>query len=628
MTVPPQLGKAPFAAILAGVCGGIVVSYRCSAGVWLGVALVVSGLVAGLLMERRRLYRRQWLLLLPLLTAFAGVGVMAAAVHAPVRADDLPGGCLARGVVRGVTPTDGGERLEVELQALTHPGSGTVLPLRSRAYVYVDSARFERGQTLSFPGYFSEPAGDDSYRGYMFGKGVDLVAYLPDSLVVVTGSVPLWDDVPAAMQRSCVHALDGSRLSVQGRGFLKALLIGDRAELDPDVRQDFADAGIVHLLAVSGLHVGILVALVALLLLPLNLLGLRWLRFLLVAAGVWVYAALTGMNPPVVRAAVMVTCVMLSMLLERPGTVLNSLCVAGCGILLVDPRSLFDAGLLLSFMVTGAIMLFAEPLTPGRTNRRNRRRRGVLQMLVVPCVAFMVSWVLTARYFHSVPLIFLPLNLLMAPLLPLYFWLGAGYLLLRLCGLDAGWWAALLDGGYDCLREMAGWIASLPGATCSIWLPEVAAWLYLGGVLAFAFALVYKRRAWWGIAIAAAAASMIAICVLPTGCPPDRVEVTGNWKQTTVSVTTRGRTERASLPQDTLLACRINGSLILLIDAPFSESSVASAPASADAIIIGPRYKGTLKQLQTHFKADTICLHPALPLDRRDELTTRSAFPF
>ena len=134
----------------------------------------------------------------------------------------------------------------------------------------------------------------------------------------------------------------------QSAGILYALITGDRNALDPTVSEMFRLSGIVHLLAVSGLHVGVVTALFALLLRLFKLRPLWELAILLVP--LLFYAYICGFSPSVMRAVIMLCCVYISRALFGKADLLSSLSWAGIVLLLVNPLYLYDAGFKLSFL--------------------------------------------------------------------------------------------------------------------------------------------------------------------------------------------------------------------------------------------------------------------------------------
>lgn len=621
MKIPPQLSRAPFVAYAGALCGGILLFYRAGISFLWGVGIGALGIALWLALTLRRSplpYARRDLMWLPPLLCFLSLGMAAAYLHRPVNEADIPDGYLARGTVAEAACTDFGTRLSVDVESLTPRRRGADLPLHTRVYLYTDSAAAAPGDRIVFPALLRLPEGTDDYRRFLFSRGIDFTASLPGEFVARAGSDEGVRARVFRLRSRITATLDSSRLDPATASFLKALLTGDRSGIDPETRRAFAGAGIAHLLAVSGLHVGILVALILALLLPLDLTGSRVPRYLLALLSVWCFALFTGAGAPVVRAAVMASCLLAGMLLQRPHSAVNSLCLAAFIILLFNPRALFDAGFLLSFGVTAGIILLAPPLTPF-ADRKHRRLRKALLWVTVPCVAFLCSWVTSAVFFHSVPLLFLPLNLLLAPLLPLYFSLGLLHAAFLLWGFDPAWSASLLDAGYGLLAGGADIIGNLPRATAEIWLPEAAAWLYLLAMLCFACMLTIRGRGWIAGASVCMILATVAVVCLPPPIPPHTLSLRGDRSACAVVSVFRGEREVVLLPRDSVTGIGLHGKTVIFLDADIKLPPEPERIA-CHWLVIGSGYRGPAENIELCFKADSVLCHPSLSLDRMDEL--------
>ena len=162
--------------------------------------------------------------------------------------------------------------------------------------------------------------------------------------------------------------------------FLNGLILGERNEVPSDLKADFVTVGVMHLLAISGQQVVLVALLIAALLTLLRVPEKP--RLLIVACVLAYYVVLTGSSPSVTRAGIMSIVVLGSGLAQRRSDVLNALGIAASGILLWDPKQLFDPGFLLSFSAVLAIVLLYPVvlrLTPGVTARaaRSDPRPGV-----------------------------------------------------------------------------------------------------------------------------------------------------------------------------------------------------------------------------------------------------------
>lgn len=144
----------------------------------------------------------------------------------------------------------------------------------------------------------------------------------------------------------------------------KGVTTGDRGAIDRAMRQQYTLCGAAHLLAVSGLHVGFLFFMVNILL-GVVALARRGpiIRWIVATAAIWLYAAMTGFSPSVVRAAVMFTILQTTMTWGRGGGSLNGLAMAACVMLLWQGRWLYDAGFMLSFIAVGAIVVWGVKLS-------------------------------------------------------------------------------------------------------------------------------------------------------------------------------------------------------------------------------------------------------------------------
>ncbi|MCC5927894.1 MAG: ComEC/Rec2 family competence protein [Cyclobacteriaceae bacterium] len=142
-----------------------------------------------------------------------------------------------------------------------------------------------------------------------------------------------------------------------------ALLLGDKSSMDKSLRLAYSEAGAMHILAVSGLHVGILYLIIAFLCRPIpeNRSG-RWIKTIICIAAIWAYAFITGLSPSVIRAAIMFSFVALGSAANRKGNIYNTLAAAAFFTLLYDPFMLFAPGFQLSYTAVLGIVSFFNPI--------------------------------------------------------------------------------------------------------------------------------------------------------------------------------------------------------------------------------------------------------------------------
>ena len=231
-----------------------------------------------------------------------------------------------------------------------------------------------------------------------------------------------------------------------GVNLLLCLVCGDSKAIDADVREVLSRAGVYHFFVVSGLHVGLVAgALIAILRLAR---AREPVQVIVLGVGVLAYVAITGFNPPAVRALVMLFAWLGRMLLARRGSAWDALALAAFVLLLVNPNQLFSSGFQLSFaavafilLLTGrfsrAIFTFFDDLFPATETFDEYRRRYWVQkrlarLLAVSAAAWLGVWILIARGFHIVTPTAILSNLLFVPLVFVALVVGIIFLLFAL----------------------------------------------------------------------------------------------------------------------------------------------------------------------------------------------------
>lgn len=173
------------------------------------------------------------------------------------------------------------------------------------------------------------------------------------------------------------------------------------------------------MLALSGMHVSIIAGIILWLLFPFNLFGIYKWRYIATLPILWGYTLVTGLSPSTVRAAIMLTVVMTCILTERKNSAWNALLLAVFIIILFNPDSLYDIGLQLSFICVASLIFFAGPLNPIDQHKHNILY-DIVSAILVTLSATAASWVLSSYYFGIFPILFIPANLIVLPLLPIY----------------------------------------------------------------------------------------------------------------------------------------------------------------------------------------------------------------
>jgi competence protein ComEC len=230
--------------------------------------------------------------------------------------------------------------------------------------------------------------------------------------------------VAARWRRRAEVKLQEARLSDGSRAMAQALILGQKRDLDRDVMDRFSTTGVIHILAVSGLHVGIVLLMVQLVLnrIPWPY-RFRWVPAVLSAVAVWLFALITGLSPSVNRAATMFSFLAVGKVMGRHVPSLHGLLTSAFVLLLLFPGYLFEVGFQLSYAAVAGILL-VQPWLALWVQSRWMLVRKAWEMTSVTVAAQLTTFPLGMFYFAKFPFWFIPANWVVLPVLPLV--LGAG----------------------------------------------------------------------------------------------------------------------------------------------------------------------------------------------------------
>ncbi|MFQ5586184.1 MAG: DNA internalization-related competence protein ComEC/Rec2 [Thermodesulfobacteriota bacterium] len=339
-------------------------------------------------------------------------------------------------------------------------------------FSYGDRVRFL--SRLKIPRRLGNP-GEFDYAGYLAGRGVSVTGYIENERWLVRLSEGGW-----RFWRGVEHVRGAVRGFLDGEGLhngplLKALLIGEKGEVGREVRELFVLTGTAHLLAISGLHIGIIASLIYLVMYRLLRLSerlmlaadIRKIALLTVIPPLILYGLLAGFALPTQRAVIMILAFVLSILINRSRDLYNTIAMAALIILVLAPMALFSVSFQLSFAALLAIVYLTPrfqallkgsdefPPLPGSETRFKRAREKLLLFFLVSLSAAIGTAPIVAYHFHLVSTVGAVANIIMVPLvgfivvplgllslLSLPFWHGLASLLIHLAdyGLTVTAW--------------------------------------------------------------------------------------------------------------------------------------------------------------------------------------------
>lgn len=305
------------------------------------------------------------------------------------------------------------------------------------------------------------------YGRYLSIKGYAGTIYLPDGKYVLEKERYFSLRAFANQLRSAILAeIEAYNVSEHEFGVLAALLLGERSFLDVELRDDFADAGAIHILAVSGLHVGIIYFFFISLLNKLS--GKRrgiW-KLLPVLIILWGYAVVTGLSPSVLRASTMFSFIALGKCFDRYGNIYNLIAASALILLTLKPVLILQPGFALSYLAVLGIV-FYYPRFRSIINLKNKWLDKVASLICVSLAAQLATFPISIYYFHQFPNLFLLTNLIVIPLATII--LYSGILWMAFIWLDpvAIYLGEIVFGACRILNGFVSWISGLPHAKLS-----------------------------------------------------------------------------------------------------------------------------------------------------------------
>ena len=285
--------------------------------------------------------------------------------------------------------------------------------------------------------------------------------------------------------------IEGDELAV-----LSALSLGDKSNLSQSLKSDYAAAGAMHILAVSGLHVGIIYLLFSQLLKAFD--KSTWQRIvksILLLVIIWAYAFLTGFSPSVQRASCMFSFIIISSALQRHSSIINSISGSALLLILINPTILFEVGFQLSYAAVVGIVLI-HPVFYPLVNSKFWLIDKAWSLVVVSLAAQLATLPFTIYYFHQFPNWFLLINLL---IIPMAFLIVSGALIVALVwGVfrQDFYLGDILNGILEALNRLVSFSQSLPYAvTENIWVSNLSvACIFLALFFGVYFLLEKKAR--------------------------------------------------------------------------------------------------------------------------------------
>lgn len=309
------------------------------------------------------------------------------------------------------------------------------------------------------------------YKRFMENNGFKYQTYVKKSFYSIIGHNDDIHSKSTELKTSLISKIRQTGLNHSSANFIIALLTGDDDYISPTDRESFSKSGLAHILAVSGLHIGIIGLIIAFLFKPLDFIGLKKLRLGISILLIWSFAYFTGLPSSACRAAIMATFLIIAIILHKKHSIVNALSASAIFILLFDPSELYGIGFQLSYLSVIGILTFANNLTFG--NRYSFPRK-VTSLIAVSIAAQLGTAIIAIYYFNMFPLTFLISNAIVVPLLPLFIFLALIAIVLSATGLKFNILNDVIDLLYNCISNISNFANSTPEAN-SLWIDGATA---------------------------------------------------------------------------------------------------------------------------------------------------------
>ena len=287
--------------------------------------------------------------------------------------------------------------------------------LKPGNYIYFKGT-LAQAKTIRNPGEFD-------YRKYLISKGISAIitSYEDSSYILIRDDISSFQNTIFSIRKFIDEVIHKTH-SKKTAGLLRGLLLADRSEIDSETKLNFINAGVIHILAVSGLHVGYILLFFIVLFGRFNL----FVRSFLIILGLFLFMLITGVPASVFRATLMATIVIIAILTNRSTNILNSISLSAVIILLYEPLQLFNPGFQLSYAAVLSIALI-YPLIKNEIENlliNNETLKKILLFIGVSLSTQIGTMPFTIYYFNKISMIALLSNLVVIPLTALVVALG------------------------------------------------------------------------------------------------------------------------------------------------------------------------------------------------------------
>jgi competence protein ComEC len=394
-------------------------------------------------------------------------------------------------------------RVSVRLIALKENDEWIEINERSLAYFSVNdtlSQSLEYGSIIIADAIFNEPPVAKNpfqfdYRNYLKKKNIHRVTFIPSESWLLIDKKDHWLFSNAFLLRqSLLEIFEREGIRDENLAVLSALTMGYKTLLDQETRRVFSASGAMHILAVSGLHVGILFATLSAFLFFLNRIRRgRIIKAFILVLFLWFFAVFTGLSPSVIRASLMFTLVIIASAISYKTNIYNTISASAFIILVANPMLITEVGFQLSYFAVISIVFF-YPYIYKLVYIKNKWIDKVWVLISVSLAAQLGTFVLGLFYFNQFPNYFLLTNLYAIPIAFIVIYLTIGLIAFSAIPMLVSFFGSLLDYALSILVYLIRLTESLPySTTVGVSISQTQTVVLIVAIVTLAFFLEYRK---------------------------------------------------------------------------------------------------------------------------------------
>lgn len=262
------------------------------------------------------------------------------------------------------------------------------------------------------------------YNKYMNNKDVFGQTYTTINNIKIIDYQRNINSISNEIRQNIIKAFEKQEISSSSLAIIKALLLGEKQDIDKETYQSYSQSGAVHVLAISGLHIGLILMFLYLILTPLKYFKYhKEISTIIILTFLWSFAVISGLSASVVRAVTMFSFVSFALFFKRKTLIYNTLLGSLFILLIFKPKFIYDVGFQLSYLAVFSIV-FIQPILNKYYYPKNIVIRYFYNIFTVSIAAQLGVMPLSIYYFHQFPGLFFITNVLIIPLITIILFLG------------------------------------------------------------------------------------------------------------------------------------------------------------------------------------------------------------